>query len=32
MGKDSIFYNLREVLDIITADDAEGYIHHLGYF
>jgi transposase len=29
---DGIFYDLREVLDIITADDAEGYIRHSGYF
>lgn len=31
-GGDSIFYDLREVLDVITADDAESYIRHSGYF
>ena len=29
---DGILYDMREVMDIITAEDAEGYIWHAGYF
>ena len=29
---DGILYDMREALDIITAEDAEGYIRHAGYF
>jgi transposase len=29
---DGIMYDLREALDIITAEDAQGYMRHSGYF
>ena len=29
---DGIFYDLLLALEVITADDARGYIHHSGYF
>ena len=29
---DGLFYDMREALDIVTADDAQGYIRHAGYF
>jgi len=29
---DRIFYDLLLALDIVTAKDAQGYIHHSGYF
>lgn len=29
---DGIMYDLREALEIITAEDAQGYIRHSGYF
>lgn len=29
---DGIMYDLWEALEIITAEDAQGYIHHSGYF
>jgi hypothetical protein len=29
---DGILYDMREAMEIITADDAESYIHHAGYF
>ncbi|OJA18258.1 hypothetical protein AZE42_05819 [Rhizopogon vesiculosus] len=27
-----VLYDMREVMDIITAEDASAYIHHAGYF
>jgi transposase len=29
---DGILYDILEVLDVITASDAEGYFAHAGYF
>ena len=29
---DCILYDMYEVLDVITSDDAEGYFTHAGYF
>ena len=29
---DGILYDMQEVLDIITPEDAEGYFMHAGYF
>jgi transposase len=29
---DGILYDMLEVLDVITASDAEGYFAHAGYF
>jgi transposase len=29
---DGILYDMWELLDIITPDDAEGYFFHAGYF
>jgi transposase len=29
---DGILYNMYEVLDIVTLEDASGYIAHAGYF
>lgn len=29
---DGIMYDLWEALDIIMAEDAQGYMRHLGYF
>ena len=29
---DGILYDMYEVLDIVTSDDAAGYIAHAGYF
>jgi transposase len=29
---DGVLYDMWEVLDIITSDDAEGYFFHAGYF
>lgn len=29
---DGIFYDLLLALEVITADDAQGYIRHSGYF
>ena len=29
---DGIFYDLLLALEVITADNAQGYIRHLGYF
>jgi effector-binding domain-containing protein len=31
-GGDGILYDMREAMEIITADDAESYIRHAGYF
>ncbi|KIK96301.1 hypothetical protein PAXRUDRAFT_46951, partial [Paxillus rubicundulus Ve08.2h10] len=30
--EDGIIFDMLEVLDIITADDADGYFIHAGYF
>ncbi|KAF8833514.1 hypothetical protein BDN67DRAFT_863316, partial [Paxillus ammoniavirescens] len=27
-----IFYDLQEALEVVTAEDAQGYIQHSGYF
>jgi len=29
---DGLFYDMQEALDIVTADDAQSYIRHAGYF
>ncbi|KAG2346987.1 hypothetical protein BDR05DRAFT_876783, partial [Suillus weaverae] len=29
---DGMFYDVREALDIITPEDAQGYMRHSGYF
>ena len=31
-GTDGIIYDFYEALDVVTAEDAKGYIWHLGYF
>jgi hypothetical protein len=29
---EGLFYDMYEIIDIITPDDAEGYFIHAGYF